>query len=153
MGVPVSMRMDSWGNWNLLIKRYFMHFASLMQPLSSCLEYLYDIPTITAFFLPCAFGGGPGGAWPYGEGGGGAWGREKDEEWDGDGDGGAGALRGSATWVTAWQRAQRIAEAPAGSCKGVWQLEQFTSIGLIIMVMNEWMKNSKRVLLGFKVWI
>ena len=133
--VPVSMRMDSWGNWNLLINRYFMHFASLMQPLSSCLEYLYDIPTITAFFLPCAFGGGPGGAWLYGdgEGGGGAW------DWETAEEGGGGALRWSAMWVTAWQRAQRIAVAPAGSCRGVWQLEQFTSNGggRIIMVMNE----------------
>ena len=36
--IPVSMRIDSWGKWTLFIKRYRMHLASLMQPLSSCRE-------------------------------------------------------------------------------------------------------------------
>lgn len=43
-------------------------------------------------------------------------------------DDGGGAVRGSANCVTAWQIAQRMDRAPGGSCNGVWQLEQFTSI-------------------------
>lgn len=103
------------------MSKYRMHLASLRQPLSSCLEYLYDIPQITALFRPWGLGGAPGGAWPYGEGGGGegvvAW-------WNG----GGGAARGSAMFVTAWQRAQRMDLASGGSCNGVWQPEQLTSI-------------------------
>lgn len=37
--------------------------------------------------------------------------------------------RGSAMLVTALQMAQRMDRAPCGSCKGVWQPEQLTSIG------------------------
>lgn len=129
--VPVSMRIESCGNWNLLMRRYFMHLASLMHPLSSCREYLYDIPHITAFFLPCAFGGGPRGAWLYGDGAGG-WGGA----WDCDGawDGGGGTLRGSATCVTARQMAHRTDCAPGGSCNCVRQLEQLMSINMARLV-------------------
>lgn len=38
-----------------------------------------------------------------------------------------GRARGSAMRVTAWQRAQRMDPAPGGTCRGVRQLEQFTS--------------------------
>ena len=110
-----------------------MHLASLMQPLSSCCEYLYNIPTITAFFLPCALRGGPGGMWLYNDGGGGTLYKGKVEK----GGGGAGAgegsiLRGLTISVTAWHSAHRIAVAPAGSCNGVRQSEQFTSIGMVL---------------------
>ncbi|KAL9277349.1 hypothetical protein ACSQ67_025102 [Phaseolus vulgaris] len=37
-GVPVSIMMEDSGKLNLLMRRYFMHLASLMHPLSSCLE-------------------------------------------------------------------------------------------------------------------
>ena len=108
-----------------------MHLASLMQPLSSCREYLYNIPTITAFFLPCALRGGPGGMWLYSDGGGGTLHKGKVEK----GGGGAGAgsiLRGLTMCVIAWHSAHRITVAPAGSCNGVRQLEQFTSIGMVL---------------------
>lgn len=39
--------------------------------------------------------------------------------------------RGSATRVIAWQMAQRIDWAPGGSCNGVRQLEQSTSINIL----------------------
>lgn len=100
---------------------YFMHLASLRHPFSSCREYRYDIPHITARFFPCADGGGgcpPHG--PVGAGGGAkAWA------------GGEGALRGSAIWVTAWQSAHLIEVAPCGSCSGVRQPEQSISINMV----------------------
>lgn len=104
MLIPVSMMMDDSGKWNRLMRRYLMHLASLMQPLSSCREYRYEMPQITAFFRPCGDGGGPGGA-----------------------------LRGSATGVTDWQTTHLIDLAPGGSCKGVRQPEQLTSIICIFM--------------------
>lgn len=107
--------MEGSGNLNLLMRRYFMHLASLMHPLSSWREYLYEMPTITAFLRPWKLGGGPGGAWKLGEGPGTAYG------W-------GGRARGSGTGVTAWQRAQRMDPAPGGSCSGVRQLEQLTSM-------------------------
>ena len=110
-----------------------MHLASLMQPLSSCCEYLYNIPTITAFFLPCTLRGGPGGMWLYIDEGGGTLHKGKVEK--GGGGGGAGAvsiLQGLTISVTAWHSAHRIAVAPAGSCNGVRQSEQFTSIGMVL---------------------
>jgi hypothetical protein len=133
--VPVSMRMESCGNWNLLMRRYFMHLASLMHPLSSCREYLYDIPHITAFFLPCAFGGGPGGAWLYGDGAGGSCGAG---ECDGYWEGGGGTLRGSATCVMARQMAHRMDGAPGGSCNCAWQLEQVININMAGLVSFWW---------------
>ncbi|ESW12741.1 hypothetical protein PHAVU_008G138400 [Phaseolus vulgaris] len=62
-GVPVSIMMEDSGKLNLLMRRYFMHLASLMHPLSSCLENRYEMPTMTAFLLPWGLGGGPDGAW------------------------------------------------------------------------------------------
>lgn len=38
-----------------------------------------------------------------------------------------GRARGSAMRVTAWQSAHRMDPAPGGTCRGVRQLEQFTS--------------------------
>lgn len=64
--------MESGGKLNLLMSIYLIHLTSLMQPLSSCLDDLYEMPQITAFFRPWSEGGGPGGAWEYGDGGG-AW--------------------------------------------------------------------------------
>lgn len=119
------------GNLNLLINRYFIHLASLIHPFSSCLENLYDIPTITAFFLPCADGGGPGGAWLYGEGWGGRYDGWTDWEWLA---GGGAAARGSARWVMAWQIAHLIDVAPGGNCNSVWQLEQFTNIIIFVVL-------------------
>lgn len=122
--VPVSIRIEDSGNWNLFIKRYFIHLASLIQPLSSCLEYRYDMPQIKAFLRPWAEGGGPGGAWLYGDRagscgcGGGAWSAR----------GGGGTARGSAICVTPWHIAHLIDLAPAGSCNGVRQWAQFTNI-------------------------
>jgi len=138
--IPVSMTMQSSGNWNLLMRRYRMHLASLMQPLSSCLEYLYEIPQITAFFRPCALGGGPGGAWEYGAGGGGAWeyGAGGGGAWEA---GGWGRPRGSAIRVTPWQMAQRMDSAPGGIWRGVRQWAQFTS--MLYMVVGQtgiWIK-------------
>lgn len=52
-------------------------------------------------------------------------------------DGGAGGgwrLRGSAMRVMAWQMAQRMDWAPGGSCSGVWQFEQFTSINMTMVI-------------------
>lgn len=108
-----------------------MHLASLMQPLSSCLEYLYDIPTITAFFLPCALRGGPGGMRLYSNGGGGGTLHNGKVE-KGGGAGAGSILQGITMCVIAWHSAHRIAVAPAGSCNGVRQLEQFTSIGMVL---------------------
>jgi hypothetical protein len=34
--------------------------------------------------------------------------------------------------VMAWQMAQRMDWAPGGSCSGVWQFEQFTSINMMM---------------------
>lgn len=47
---------------------------------------------------------------------------------------GGGAARGSAMCVMAWQMAQRMDWAPGGSCSGVRQLEQFTSIIMAVWV-------------------
>jgi hypothetical protein len=114
------MIIDDSGNWNWFINMYFIHLASLIHPFSSCREYRYDIPQITARFFPCAGGGGGCPHGPVGAGGCATpWG------------GGGGTLRGSATWVTAWQMAHRIEVAPCGSCSGVRQPEQFISISMV----------------------
>ncbi|KAF3967645.1 hypothetical protein CMV_008372 [Castanea mollissima] len=78
--------------------------ASLMQPLSSCREYLYEIPTITAFFLPCTLRGGPGGMWLYSDGGGGTLHKGKVEKGGGGGAGAGSILRGLAlAWfLSSW---------------------------------------------------
>lgn len=47
-----------------------------------------------------------------------------------DCDGGGGTLRGSAMWVMAWHMAHRMDLAPCGSCNGVRQFEQSTSINM-----------------------
>lgn len=91
-----------------------MHLASLMQPLSSCREYRYEIPHTTARFRPCA--GGGGGPHP----GAGCTAARLGSA------GGAGA-----TCVTAPQMAQRMQGAPCGSCSGVRHPEQ--SISIIIL--------------------
>lgn len=49
-------------------------------------------------------------------------------------DPGGGSDLGSAMSVTPRQMAQRIDWAPGGSCNGVWQLEQFTSINIAVVV-------------------
>lgn len=116
----VSMMMEESGNLNRFTRRYFIHLASLMQPLSSCRENLYEIPTITARFRPCGVRGGPHGAWcGEGIGGGGA----DEAAWEGEG-----RARGSATMVMAWQIAQRMEGAPVGSWSWIPQPEQLISI-------------------------
>lgn len=102
--IPVSMRMEASGKLNLLTSKYFIHLASLMHPLSSCRDRLYDTAHITARLRPWTDGGGPGGgAWLYGDGG--AWRWEDEEDCGGCG---GGRDRGSATRVTALHTAQRI---------------------------------------------
>lgn len=95
------MRMEASGKLNLLTSKYFIHLASLMQPLSSCRDRLYDTAHITARLRPWTDGGGPGGGeWLYGDGR--AW-------WLEDEDGcGGGRDRESAMRVTALHTAQRI---------------------------------------------
>lgn len=93
--IPVSMKIESCGNRNLLTRRYNMHLASLIEPLSSCLEFLYEIPRITALFRPWAFGGSPGSWWLYSDNG--AWEAR-----------GGRAARASPLRVTARWKAQRM---------------------------------------------
>jgi hypothetical protein len=50
------------------------------------------------------------------------------------GGGGCWRLRGWAMRVMAWQMAQRMDWAPGGSCSGVWQFEQFTSINMMMVI-------------------
>lgn len=61
--LPVSMRMEDSGNLNLLTSKYFIHFASLMHPLSSCRDRLYDTAHTTARFRPCADGAAAARGW------------------------------------------------------------------------------------------
>jgi len=107
------MMMESSGKLKRVVRRWRMHLASLMQPLSSWREKRYEIPQITARFRPCAGGGGGPQAGACAPRAGSATGP------------GAGA---GATLVTAPQMAQRMQGAPCGSCSGVRQPEQLTSI-------------------------
>lgn len=56
-------------------------------------------------------------------------------------DDGGGTARGSAMLVMAWQIAQRMDCAPGGSCSGVRQLEQFTSINMAVGWFVNWMND------------
>lgn len=56
-----------------------------------------------------------------------------------------GRARGSPMRVTARQRAQRMDPAPSGNCRGVRQLEQFTSMLLYIVGLGLDCKLGQRV--------
>jgi hypothetical protein len=55
--LPVSIRMEESGKWNLVVSKYFIQLASFKQPLSSRQVPRYVIPQITALLEPCEFAG------------------------------------------------------------------------------------------------